>query len=153
MRIGIASDHGGFRLKAELLPLLAARPGLSVEDLGTSSEASTDYPDYAHRLARAILAGKYDRGILVCGTGVGMAITANRHEGIRCVNCSDTYTAKLSRQHNDTNILSIGERVLGKGLAWDIVTAWLDEPTDMDPRHARRRAKIEPSSSTARDAL
>ena len=144
MRIGIASDHGGFRLKAELLPLLRERAGVTVDDLGTSSDASTDYPDYAHKLATAILEGKYDRGILVCGTGVGMAISANRHKGIRCVNCSDTYTAKLSRQHNDTNILSLGERVLGKGLAWDIVTAWLDEPADMDARHVRRRDKIDP---------
>jgi ribose 5-phosphate isomerase B len=143
VRIGIASDHGGFRLKSELLPLLRTRTGLEVKDLGTNSEASTDYPDYAHQLARAILAGELDRGILVCGTGVGMAISANRHAGIRCVNCSDTYTARLSRQHNDSNVLSLGERVLGKGLAWDIVTAWLDEPTDMDPRHARRREKIE----------
>ena len=73
-----------------------------------------------------------------------MAISANRHKGIRCVNCSDTYSAKLSRQHNDTNILSLGERVLGKGLAGDIVTAWLDEPADMDARHVRRRDKIDP---------
>lgn len=145
MRIGIASDHGGYQLKGELVKLLRERrPDLPVDDLGTSTDASVDYPDYAHELARAILSGKYERGILVCGTGVGMAISANRHEGIRCVNCSDTYTAKLSRQHNDTNVLSLGERVLGKGLAWDIVTAWLDEPTDPDPRHARRRAKIDP---------
>ena len=144
MRVGIASDHGGFRLKAELLSLLRERAGITAFDLGTSSEASTDYPDYAHKLATAILEGKYDRGILVCGTGVGMAISANRHKGIRCVNCSDTYTAKLSRQHNDTNVLSLGERVLGKGLAWDIVTAWLDEPADMDARHVRRRDKIDP---------
>lgn len=143
MRIGIASDHGGFRLKSELLPLLRDRANITAFDLGTTSEVSTDYPDYAHELARAILAGKFDRGILVCGTGVGMSIAANRHKGIRCVVCSDTYTAKLSRQHNDTNILAIGERVLGKGLAWDIVTAWLDEPADMDQRHARRREKIE----------
>jgi len=144
VRVAIASDHGGFRLKAELLPLLRERAGLTIEDLGTSSEASTDYPDYAHKVAAGILEGRYDRGILICGTGVGMAISANRHKGIRCVNCSDTYTAKLSRQHNDTNVLSLGERVLGKGLAWDIVTAWLDEPTDMDARHVRRREKIDP---------
>jgi ribose 5-phosphate isomerase B len=143
VRLAIASDHGGFRLKAELLPLLRERAGITVEDLGTTSDASTDYPDYAHRLATGILEGKFDRGILVCGTGVGMSIAANRHKGIRCVVCSDTYTAKLSRQHNDTNVLAIGERVLGKGLAWDVVTAWLDEPTDADARHARRREKIE----------
>ena len=144
MRLGIASDHGGFRLKSDLVGLLRERSGLQLEDLGTHSEASTDYPDYAHRLAPLILEGKLDRGILVCGTGIGMSIAANRHAGIRCVVCSDTYTAKLSRQHNDTNILALGERVLGKGLAWDIVTAWLDEPADMDARHVRRRDKIEP---------
>ena len=143
MRIGIASDHGGFRLKSDLLGMLRDRAGLEVEDLGTHSEASTDYPDYAHRLATLILQGKLDRGILVCGTGIGMSIAANRHAGIRCVVCSDTYTAKLSREHNDTNILALGERVVGKGLAWDIVTAWLDAATDMDARHARRREKIE----------
>jgi ribose 5-phosphate isomerase B len=144
VRIVIASDHGGFRLKSDLVSMLRERAGVTtIEDLGTTSEASTDYPDYAHRLATAIVEGKFDRGILVCGTGVGMSIAANRHKGIRCVVCSDTYTAKLSRQHNDTNVLAIGERVLGKGLAWEIVTAWLDEPTDTDPRHARRREKIE----------
>lgn len=144
MRVAIASDHGGFRLKGELLPLLRGRADLTVVDLGTHSEESTDYPDFAHQLARAVVAGEVDRGILVCGTGVGMAISANRHPGVRCVGCSDTYTARLSRQHNDTNVLAIGERVLGKGLAWEIVSAWLSEPTDLDGRHARRRAKIEP---------
>jgi ribose 5-phosphate isomerase B len=143
MRIAIASDHGGFKLKTELVQLLRSRNDLVVEDFGASSEESVDYPDYAHQVAKAIVLGKYDRGILVCGTGVGMAIAANRHEGIRCVNCSDTYTARLSRQHNDTNILSLGERVLGRGLAWEIVTAWLDEPADNDERHARRRQKID----------
>lgn len=145
MRLAIASDHGGFRLKAELLPMLREHESLTqVDDLGTNSADSTDYPDYAHRLAQAILAGTYDFGILVCGTGVGMAVAANRHRGIRCVNCSDTYTARLSRQHNDTNVLSLGERVVGKGLAWEIVSAWLEEPADLDPRHVRRREKIEP---------
>jgi ribose 5-phosphate isomerase B len=144
LRIGIASDHGGFRLKGELALMLREKGGFNVEDLGTQSEASVDYPDYAHEMARGIVSGKFDRGILVCGTGVGMSIAANRHKGIRCVNCSDTYTAKLSRQHNDSNILSIGERVVGKGLAWEIVSAWLAEPADQDDRHARRRQKIEP---------
>lgn len=147
VRIAIASDHGGFRLKGELVSFLRERArrlgGGTVEDLGASSGESTDYPDHAHPLAQGIVAGTFDRGILVCGTGVGMAIAANRHKGIRCVNCSDVYTAKLSRQHNDTNVLSIGERVVGTGLALEIVSAWLDEPTDTDPRHVRRRQKIE----------
>ena len=146
MRIAIASDHGGFRLKAELLPSLRERSGSTIEDLGTNGDESVDYPDFAHKVAKGILEGKYDRGILVCGTGVGMSIAANRHKGIRAVNCSDTYTAKLSRDHNDSNILCIGERVVGKGLALDIVNAWLDAPASKDDRHARRRAKIEPSS-------
>ena len=123
--------------------MLRERAGTNVEDLGTSSDASTDYPDHAHALADAVASGRFDRGILVCGTGVGMAIAANRHKGVRCVVCSDTYTARLSRQHNDTNVLSLGERVVGKGLAWDIVTVWLDEAADTDARHARRREKIE----------
>jgi ribose 5-phosphate isomerase B len=144
MRVAIASDHGGFRLKGALVSMLRGHGDLVIEDLGTHNDESTDYPDYAHELARGIVAGKYDRGVLVCGTGVGMAISANRHEGVRCVNCSDTYTAKLSRQHNDSNILAIGERVVGRGLAWEIVSAWLAEPADLDERHARRRRMIEP---------
>lgn len=144
MRVAIASDHGGFRLKGELLPLLRSRPGLEVTDLGTDSAASTDYPDYGHKLALEILQGRADRGILLCGTGVGISIAANRHKGIRCVCCSDPYSARLSRAHNDTNVLAMGERVVGPGLAWDIVVAWLDETADPDPRHVRRREKIEP---------
>lgn len=143
MKVVIASDHGGFRLKDELVQLLTKRTDLELEDLGTSSEASVDYPDYAHTVAKGIVEGKWERGILVCGSGVGMSIAANRHAGIRCVVCSDTYTARLSREHNDSNILAVGERVVGKGLAWDIVSIWLDTKTDLDERHAKRRRKIE----------
>jgi ribose 5-phosphate isomerase B len=141
--IAIASDHGGFRLKADLVKLLCERSELTIEDLGTNGGDAVDYPDFAHRMAQGIVEGKWDRGILVCGTGVGMAIAANRHKGIRAVNCSDTYTAKLSRDHNDSNILCIGERVVGPGLAWDIVMAWLDAPASEGDRHVRRRAKID----------
>jgi len=141
--IAIASDHGGFRLKGELVALLCERKELTIEDLGTNGSESVDYPDFAHRMAKGIVEGKWDRGILVCGTGVGMAIAANRHKGIRAVNCSDTYTAKLSRDHNDSNVLCIGERVVGPGLAWDIVTAWLDAAASTGERHVRRREKIE----------
>lgn len=148
MRLAIASDHGGVRLKAELATNLA-KEGHEVVDLGTQGDASVDYPDYAHEAARGLLAAKWDRVVLVCGTGVGMAISANRHAGIRAVNCTDTYTARLSRSHNDANVLCLGERVLGTGLAWDIVMAWLAEPASMDPRHARRREKIEPPASSA----
>lgn len=143
IRIVIASDHGGVRLKGELVALLRERKGIILEDLGTQGSDAVDYPDYAHRVAKAILDGTFDRGILVCGTGVGMAISANRHKGIRAVNCSDTYTAQLSRDHNDSNVLCIGERVVGPGLAWDIVAAWLDAPVSEGERHVRRRTKIE----------
>jgi ribose 5-phosphate isomerase B len=143
MKIAIASDHGGVRLKGELAVLLRERKDVELEDLGTQGTDAVDYPDYAHRMAKGIVDGTWTRGILVCGTGVGMAISANRHEGVRAVNCSDTYTAKLSRDHNDSNVLCIGERVVGAGLAWDIVQAWLDQPASEGDRHVRRRAKIE----------
>lgn len=142
MRLLIASDHGGLRLKNELVEQLK-KAGYEVDDLGTKTDASCDYPDFAHALASGILAKKAERGILVCGTGVGMSITANRHAGIRAVVCSDTYTAKLSRDHNDANVLCIGERVVGSGLAWEIVSAWVAEPASTNERHVNRRAKIE----------
>lgn len=142
MKIIIASDHGGLRLKNELVGLLA-KAGHEVEDIGTQSEASCDYPDFAHEVAKSVLAQRSERGILVCGTGVGMSIAANRHRGVRAVVCSDTYTAKLSRSHNDANVLCLGERVLGSGLAWEIATAWLAEAASGEERHTKRRAKIE----------
>ena len=142
MRIVIASDHGGLRLKNELVTLLR-KEGHTVDDIGTTTDASCDYPDFAHAVAKNILEKKSERGILVCGTGVGMSIAANRHAGIRAVVCSDTYTARLSRDHNDSNILCIGERVVGSGLGWDIVSAWVAEPASAEERHAKRRAKIE----------
>jgi ribose 5-phosphate isomerase B len=142
VKLVIASDHGGLRLKNDLLPQLEGA-GHAIEDLGTRSEASCDYPDFAHAVAKLVAGGKVDRGILVCGTGVGMSIAANRHPGVRAVVCSDVYTARLSRDHNDSNILCMGERVIGPGLAWEIVVAWLSEPASTNERHARRRTKIE----------
>ena len=142
MRIAIASDHGGLRLKGQLVGQLEVA-GHTVEDLGTTSASSVDYPDYAHTVAKGIALGTWDRGILVCGTGVGMSMSANRHAGVRAVVCADVYTAKLSRSHNDANVLCIGERVVGEGLAWEIVSAWMLEPASNDDRHARRRQKIE----------
>ena len=142
MKIVIASDHGGLRLKNELA-LLLTKGGHQVEDLGTHTDASCDYPDFAHAVAKKVAAKESELGILVCGTGVGMAITANRHAGVRAVVCSDTYTAKLSRSHNDANVLCIGERVVGSGLAWEIVSAWIAEPASTDERHTKRRSKIE----------
>ena len=142
MEIAIACDHGGLRLKSELVGLLE-KNGHVVIDLGTSTDESCDYPDFAHALAKRVSAGSPSRGLLVCGTGVGMSIAANRHAGIRAVVCSDTYTARLSRSHNDSNVLCIGERVVGSGLAWEIVSAWMAEPASAEARHTSRRAKIE----------
>lgn len=142
MRIAIASDHGGFRLKSELVRELS-KLSHETTDLGPSSSDSCDYPDFAHALARGILDGKFDRGVLVCGTGVGMSIAANRHAGVRAVVCSDVFTVKASRSHNDANVLCLGERVVGAGLALEILTAFLQEPASNDDRHTRRRAKIE----------
>jgi ribose 5-phosphate isomerase B len=141
-KIIIASDHGGLRLKGELVELLK-KAGHDVEDIGTKTDASCDYPDFAHAVAKSIVEKKSERGILVCGTGVGMSIAANRHAGVRAVVCSDTYTAKLSRDHNDSNVLCIGERVVGPGLAWEIVSAWVAAPASSEERHTKRRAKIE----------
>ena len=144
MKIIIASDHGGLRLKNELVALLE-KAGHAVEDIGTRSEASSDYPDFAHQVAKSVSSASptAERGILVCGTGVGMSIAANRHPGVRAVVCSDTYTARLSRSHNDANVLCLGERVLGSGLAWEIVTTWLGEAASTEERHTKRRGKIE----------
>jgi ribose 5-phosphate isomerase B len=142
MKIVFGADHGGFRLKAELVELVR-KAGHEVTDLGTSSAESTDYPDYAHQVASKVVAGEFERGILVCGSGVGMSIAANRHAGVRAVVCSDVYTARMSREHNDANVLCLGERVVGAGLAAEIVRTWLAASADPGPRHVRRREKIE----------
>lgn len=141
-RIAIASDHGGFKLKSALANALAEW-GLSVEDLGTHSEASCDYPDYAHALARGVAEGRFPRGVLICGTGIGVSIAANRHPGVRAAVVSDTFSARMAREHNDANVLCMGARVVGEGLALDILKAWLDARPDPDPRHLRRVAKID----------
>ena len=142
MKIAFGADHGGYRLKNELVELVR-KAGHDVVDLGTTSAESTDYPDYAHQVASRVAAGEADRGILVCGSGVGMSIAANRHAKVRAVVCSDVYTARMSRSHNDANVLCLGERVVGPGLAAEIVSTWLREEPEANERHARRRAKIE----------
>ena len=136
MKIAIASDHGGFNLKNDIKDYLTLK-GVQFEDFGVNEPASCDYPIYAKKVVDAILNDNFDRGILVCGTGIGMAIMANRFKGIRAVNASDTYSAKMSRLHNNSNILTLGERVLGKGLAIDIVDIWLNSKFE-EGRHQRR---------------
>lgn len=143
MRVGLGADHAGFALKEELRSLLAGRE-VEVVDFGTHSADRVDYPDVAHAVAQAVADGHLDRAVLVCGTGVGMAIAANKVPGVRAAHASDTYTARLARAHNDAQILTIGGRVLGSGLATELVTVFLDTPFD-GGRHADRVAKLEPA--------
>ena len=128
----IASDHGGFALKQELMEHLRAR-GVEFEDIGTYSEESCDYPVYAEKAARGVAEGKYEKGILVCGTGIGMSLAANKIKGIRCAVLSDCFSAEMCRAHNDANMIALGGRVIGGELAKRI----LDTPF-MGGRHARR---------------
>ena len=141
MRIAIGSDHAGFQLKSSVKDHLLAR-GLEVVDLGTHAAERCDYPDFGAVVASAVAGGEADLGVLVCGTGVGMAMAANKTAGIRAAVVSDTFSARATRQHNDCNVLCIGERVVGGGLALDIVDAWLDA-TFEGGRHAGRVAKLD----------
>ena len=140
--IAIGSDHGGFALKQEILAHLRSR-GLEFKDFGTYSEASCDYPIFAKAVARAVAEGECERGILICGTGIGVSITANKQPGIRCALCGDCFSAKATREHNDANILALGARVVGPGLALMIVDTFLDTPFSNDERHIRRISLIE----------
>ena len=140
--IAIGSDHGGYALKQEILAHLKAR-GLEARDYGTYSEASCDYPVYAKAVAKAVAAGECERGILICGTGIGVSITANKVPGIRCALCGDCFSAKATREHNDANVLALGARVVGPGLALLIVDTFLDTPFSNDERHIRRISMIE----------
>jgi ribose 5-phosphate isomerase B len=142
LRIVLAADHGGFELKKELVEGLRELK-LEVSDLGAQTADSSDYPDFAHSAAAAVVSGKVDRAILVDGTGIGMAIVANRYPGVRAANCSDVFSARFSRAHNDSNVLTLGGRVVGVGLAWEIVNVWLQTPFEGGDRHLRRLGKIE----------
>ena len=139
--IAIGSDHGGYHLKEEVKAYLEGK-GYSVVDVGTDSETSVDYPDFAAEVARTVQGGKADLGILICGTGIGMAITANKFRGIRAAVVHDAYTAEMSRRHNNANIITFGGRVVGAGVAFSIVDAWLGN-TFEGGRHTRRLGKIE----------
>ena len=140
MKIAVACDHGGFRLKNVLVEYLKDN-GYEVEDFGCYSEESCDYPDYAGKAALAVAKGTCDKGIVVCGTGIGVSITANKVKGIRCALCHDVFSAKATRAHNDTNMLAMGQRVIGEGLALEIVKAWLDGQYE-GGRHDQRIAKM-----------
>lgn len=140
MRVAVASDHGGFKLKKEVIEFLN-KEGIEYKDFGTFSEESVDYPDFALPVAEAVRAGEFHRGILCCGTGIGVSIVANKVPGIRAALCHDTFSARASREHNDANVLTMGERVLGVGPALEIVKVWLESEFH-GGRHARRVEKI-----------
>lgn len=140
--IGIGSDHGGFALKEAIKKHLEER-GLEYKDFGTYSSASCDYPVYGRAVAKAVAAGECELGILICGTGIGISITANKVPGVRAALCSDCFSAEATRQHNNANILALGARVLGEGLALKIVDTFLDTPFSNDERHIRRISMIE----------
>ncbi|MDF9407623.1 ribose 5-phosphate isomerase B [Pelotomaculum isophthalicicum JI] len=141
MKVAIASDHGGFKLKEEVASFLRDT-GIEFKDFGTFSEEAVDYPDLALVVAEAVRDGDFDRGVLCCGTGIGVAISANKVPGVRAALCHDTFSARASREHNCANILTMGQRVIGPGLARDIVSTWLQSEFQ-GGRHARRISKIE----------
>ncbi len=138
--LGIASDHAGLELKRVVIAELEKR-GNALRDFGTTTGEACDYPDFAHAVGGAIAAAEIERAILVCGTGVGMSIAANRHAAVRAVVCSEALSARMSRQHNDANVLCIGARIVGAGTALDIVDAFLGTAFE-GGRHAGRVAKI-----------
>lgn len=125
MKIAIGCDHGGFELKEEIVALLQ-KMGHEVVNLGTNSPESVNYPDFAEAVCSKITDHGCDRGILICGTGIGMSMAANRHREIRAALCHELYTARMSREHNDANVLCLGARVIGPGLALEIVTTWMN---------------------------
>jgi len=140
MRYAFGCDHAGFALKAVLIEELKAA-GQEVIDMGTDSTEPTDYTTYANKVAEAVSQGQVERGILVCGTGAGMALAANKHPDVRAVAASDCYTARMSRRHNDANILCLGARVTGPGLATEILRVWMKEEFE-GGRHVARLQKM-----------
>ncbi len=140
--IAIGCDHGGYELKLEIIKYLEKK-GLEYKDFGCDSLDSVDYPIYAKKVGQAILDGECEKGILICGTGIGISITANKMKGIRCALCSDCFSAEATRLHNDTNIVALGGRVVGPELAIKIVDTFLHTPFSGDERHARRISMME----------
>ncbi len=141
MKIVIVSDHAGYDLKEGIKPYLESL-GHEVTDCGTYSKDSVDYPDFADKAAAVILEGKAERGIFICGTGIGISIAANRHKGIRAALCSDIYSTTLSRQHNDANVLAMGANIVALPLAKEMIKVWLEVGFD-GGRHERRVCKLD----------
>ncbi|MDC7290324.1 ribose 5-phosphate isomerase B [Blautia schinkii] len=140
--IALGCDHGGYELKQEIKKYLDENQ-VAYQDFGCDSLEATDYPIYAKKVARAILSGECEKGILICGTGIGISITANKFKGIRAALCSDCFSAEATRLHNDANILAMGGRVVGPGLAVKIVDTFLNTPFSGDQRHKNRIAQME----------
>jgi len=141
LKFYIATDHAGFNIKESVKELVESM-GHEIVDLGTNSNERVDYPDFAHKLSKEVLKDDGSFGILICGTGIGMSLAANKHKGIRAALCHDAYTAQMARAHNDANVLCFGERVVGLGVAESILKAWCE--TDFEGgRHENRVKKIE----------
>lgn len=140
MKVAIASDHGGVTIREEIKNLLIEL-GIEFEDFGCECGESVDYPDYALPVAKKVASGEFDRGILICGTGIGMSIAANKVKGIRCALVHDVFSAKATREHNNSNVLAMGERVIGAGLARLIAEVWLSTEYE-GGRHEKRVGKI-----------
>lgn len=140
--IAIGCDHGGYELKQKILARLKER-GLEYKDFGCDSTASVDYPVYGKAVAHAVADGSCEKGIVICSTGIGISIAANKVPGIRCALCGDCFSARATRQHNDVNVLALGALVTGSGLALEIVDIFLDTPFSEEERHRRRIAQLE----------
>lgn len=140
--IALGCDHGGYELKQEVIKHLEAR-GLAYKDFGCYNEESCDYPVYGQAAAKAVASGECEQGIVICGTGIGISISANKVPGIRCALCGDCFSAAATKEHNNANMLALGARVIGVGLALTIVDAFLDTPFSNDERHIRRINMIE----------
>ena len=140
--IALGCDHGGYELKQEIISYLESKK-ISYRDYGSFSPEPADYPEYAHRVAHAVVNGECEKGILICGTGIGISIAANKVKGIRAAVCTYCFTAEATRLHNDANILALGGRVVGPGLALKIVETFLNTPFSGEERHSRRIAGIE----------
>ena len=141
MKVAIGCDHGGINLKPVLVDYLEKK-GIEYKDFGCFEKTSVDYNEYALKVANAVASGEFDKGVLICGTGIGVSIVANKVKGVRCGHCHDVFSAKMTRLHNDANVLAFGERVVGPGLAAEIIDAFLSTPFSGDERHQRRVDKI-----------
>ena len=141
MKIGIACDHGAVEFK-EIIKAMLSEQGHEINDYGTNSSESCDYPDFAYQCAQSVAQGINERGIVLCGSGIGVSITANKVKGIRCALCSETTSARLNREHNDANMLVMGRRLIGAEAMKDIVNVWLNTPFSQSKRHQRRIEKI-----------